>query len=61
MRCCDGGGLALRGVTQFGNVSVLRTNAMKFLPNYFAKGQVRVRLRFMIDIAALSDSVADGG
>lgn len=25
---------------QFDNVSVLRTNAMKFLPNYFAKGQV---------------------
>lgn len=26
----------------YGNVSVLRANAMKFLPNFFEKGQVRV-------------------
>lgn len=25
---------------QFDNISVLRTNAMKYLPNYFEKGQV---------------------
>lgn len=25
----------------YGNVSVLRANAMKFLPNFFEKGQVR--------------------
>ena len=24
----------------YGNVSVVRTNAMKYLPNYFKKGQV---------------------
>lgn len=25
---------------QYGNVACIRTNAMKFLPNYFAKGQL---------------------
>jgi tRNA (guanine-N7-)-methyltransferase len=25
---------------QYGNASVLRTNSMKFLPNYFRKGQL---------------------
>lgn len=27
-------------VVQYENISVLRTNAMKYLPNYFEKGQV---------------------
>lgn len=26
---------------QYGNIACLRTNAMKYLPNYFKKGQVR--------------------
>lgn len=25
---------------QYGNIACLRTNAMKYLPNYFRKGQV---------------------
>lgn len=28
-------------VGQYNNVAVIRTNAMKYLPNYFAKGQVQ--------------------
>ena len=27
----------------YDNIAVLRTNAMKYLPNYFHKGQVRMR------------------
>jgi tRNA (guanine-N7-)-methyltransferase len=27
-------------IVQYGNITVLRTNAMKYLPNYFEKGQL---------------------
>lgn len=35
-------------VGQYQNVSVIRANAMKYLPNFFAKGQVRIPRRSLI-------------
>lgn len=33
--------LTLASLFQYGNASVLQTNAMKYLPNYFEKGQLK--------------------
>lgn len=33
---------------QYGNIAVLRTNAMKYLPNFFHKGQVKKNSIFII-------------
>ena len=30
---------------QYGNIACVRTNAMKYLPNYFYKGQVNKNIR----------------
>lgn len=34
--------LRIQHPEQFQNIGVLRTNAMKYLPNFFHKGQVKV-------------------
>lgn len=36
---------------QYGNVSCVRTNAMKYLPNYFAKGQL-TKMFFLFPVRA---------
>lgn len=38
----------------YGNVSVLRANAMKFLPNFFEKGQVRGGFQFFLSCTMVS-------
>jgi hypothetical protein len=35
-------------IVQYENITVLRTNAMKYLPNYFEKGQVKSRTVWQI-------------
>jgi len=32
---------------QYQNIACLRTNAMKYLPNYFFKGQVKIKVLFV--------------
>ena len=45
----------------YGNVSVLRANAMKFLPNFFEKGQVRSQFLFFVSSHRQEDDEADSG
>jgi len=44
--------LRLEHPGQYGNVSCVRTNAMKYLPNYFQKGQL-TKIFFLFPVRAL--------
>ena len=34
---------------QYKNISIIRMNAMKFLPNFFEKGQVNILIQVLFD------------
>lgn len=38
---------------QYQNIACLRTNAMKYLPNYFHKGQVRTKYLYILVICKI--------
>ena len=44
---------------QYQNVSVIRSNAMKFLPNFFEKGQVRALYHLQLAFVSNTFSSAD--